>query len=104
MGVAAVTPGKNAGGTSARLAAEIVGALDGVVAYEIVSVDDGRDDSTEGEIRRLRKGIPQLRLVRHAKSCGQSAAIRSGVKAAGGLWIATLDGDGQHDPAHIPAL
>ena len=48
--------------------------------------------------------LPQLRLLRHAQSCGQSAAIRSGVRAAHGRWIATLDGDGQNDPADIPAL
>src|SRR5207302_10899765 len=88
----------------APLVAEIVAALDGLLAYEIVYVDDGSDDSTEGEIRRLQAGLPRLRLVRHAASCGQSAAIRSGVKAARGCWIATLDGDGQNDPADIPAL
>ena len=53
---------------------------------------------------RLQASLPQLRLLRHAQSCGQSAAIRSGVRAARGRWIATLDGDGQNDPADIPAL
>jgi glycosyltransferase involved in cell wall biosynthesis len=48
--------------------------------------------------------VKQLRLLRHATSCGQSAAIRSAVKAARGRWIATLDGDGQNDPADLPAL
>src|SRR6266851_4340658 len=104
MDLSVVIPVKNEAGNIAPLVAEIVAALDGLVAYEIVYVDDGSDDATEGEIRRLQTGIPQLRLVRHAKSCGQSAAIRSGVKAAGGVWIATLDGDGQNDPADIPAL
>src|SRR5216683_8198295 len=104
MDLSVVIPVKNEAGNIAPLVAEIVAALDGLVAYEIVYVDDGSDDSTEGEIRRLQAGIPQLRLVRHATSCGQSAAIRSGIKAAGGCWIATLDGDGQNDPADIPAL
>jgi dolichol-phosphate mannosyltransferase len=104
MDLSVVIPVKNEAGNIAPLVAEIVAALDGLVAYEIVYVDDGSDDATEGEIRRLQTGIPQLRLVRHATSCGQSAAIRSGVKAAGGCWIATLDGDGQNDPADIPAL
>src|SRR5712691_6035218 len=104
MGLSVVIPVKNEAGNIAPLVAEIVAALDGLVAYEIVYVDDGSDDSTEGEIRHLQTTIPQLRLVRHATSCGQSAAIRSGVKAAGGCWIATLDGDGQNDPADIPAL
>src|SRR5437879_669568 len=56
------------------------------------------------EIGDLQASLPRLRLVRHAASCGQSAAIRSGVRAAHGWWIATLDGDGQNDPADIPAL
>src|SRR5216684_4352236 len=104
MDLSVVIPVKNEAGNIAPLVAEIVAALDGLVAYEIVYVDDGSDDATEAEIRRLQTGIPQLRLVRHARSCGQSAAIRSGVKAARGCWIATLDGDGQNDPADIPAL
>src|SRR5216684_1574912 len=104
MDLSVVIPVKNEAGNIAPLVAEIAAALDGLLAYEIVYVDDGSDDATEGEIRRLQTSIPQLRLVRHAKSCGQSAAIRSGVKAAGGCWIATLDGDGQNDPADIPAL
>src|SRR5260370_11734976 len=104
MDLSVVIPVKNEAGNLGPLVAEIAAALDGRVAYEIVYVDDGSDDATEAEIRRLQTGIPQLRLVRHAQSCGQSAAIRSGVKAAGGFWIATLDGDGQNDPADIPAL
>src|SRR6202034_4454499 len=67
-------------------------------------VDDGSDDATAAEIVRLAASAPQLRLLRHARSSGQSAAIRSGVKAAHGAWIATLDGDGQNDPADIPQL
>ena len=104
MDLSVVIPVKNEAGNIAPLVAEIAAALDGCVGYEIVYVDDGSDDSTVAEIRRLQAGLPQLRLVRHARSCGQSAAIRSGVKAARGGWIATLDGDGQNDPADIPAL
>ena len=104
MDLSVVIPVKNEAGNIAPLVAEIAAALDGLAAYEIVYVDDGSDDATGGEIRRLQAGLPQLRLVRHARSCGQSAAIRSGVKAARGRWIATLDGDGQNDPADIPAL
>src|SRR6202035_361150 len=89
----------------APLVAEIAAALDpSGVAYEIVYVDDGSSDATAAEIARLRAANPRLRLVRHATSCGQSAAIRSGVAAAHGWWIATLDGDGQNDPADIPSL
>src|SRR5947207_13076872 len=104
MEVSVVIPVKNEAGNIAPLVAEIAAALDGLVDYEIVYVDDGSTDPTAAEIRDLQDSIPRLRLMRHARSCGQSAAIRSGVKAARGLWIATLDGDGQNDPADIPAL
>ncbi len=104
MDLSVVIPVKNEAGNIAPLVAEITAALDGLADYEIVYVDDGSDDATAAEIRRLQLSVPVLRLVRHAKSCGQSVAVRSGVKAARGAWIATLDGDGQNDPADIPAL
>jgi dolichol-phosphate mannosyltransferase len=104
MDLSVVIPVKNEAGNIAPLVAEIAAALDGGALYEIIYVDDGSDDSTEAEICRLQASVPQLRLVRHALSCGQSAAIRSGVRAARGRWIATLDGDGQNDPSDIPAL
>lgn len=104
MDLSIVIPVKNEAGNIAPLVAEIAAALDGHAHYEIIYVDDGSDDSSAAEIRRLQSSVPQLRLLRHAKSCGQSAAIRSAVKAARGTWIATLDGDGQNDPADIPAL
>src|SRR5205807_10638963 len=83
---------------------EIGAALDGALDYEIVYVDDGSDDATAAEIGRFQQTLRHLRLVRHAASCGQSAAIRTGVRAARAAWIATLDGDGQNDPADIPRL
>jgi len=105
MDLSIVIPVKNEAGNIAPLVAEIGAALDpSGVAYEIVYVDDGSSDATAAEIAALRSNNPRLRLVRHAASCGQSAAIRSGVKAAHGAWIATLDGDGQNDPADIPVL
>ena len=104
MDLSVVIPVRNEAGNIAPLVVEIGAALDGVLAYEIVYIDDGSDDSTAAEIGRLQQQLRQLRLVRHATSCGQSAAIRSGVKAARAPWIATLDGDGQNDPADIPRL
>jgi len=105
MDLSIVIPVKNEAGNIAPLVAEIGSALDGTgVGYEIVYVDDGSTDATAAEIARLRAANPRLRLVSHAKSCGQSAAVRSGVKAARAPWIATLDGDGQNDPADIPSL
>ena len=105
MDLSIVIPVKDEAGNIAPLVGEIVAALDpSGVDYEIVYVDDGSVDATAAEIARLQASNRRLRLVRHAGTCGQSAAIRSGVKAARAAWIATLDGDGQNDPADIPAL
>src|ERR1700676_3720586 len=104
MDLSVVIPVKDEAGNIAPLVAEITGALDGFVGYEIIYVDDGSADSTASEIRRLQASLPQLPPVQHVRSGGQSAAIRSGAKAARGRWIVTLDGDGQNDPADIPAL
>jgi len=105
MDLSIVIPVKNEAGNIVPLVAEIVAALDGKgVDYEIVYVDDGSGDRTAAELAGLRGANPRLRVVTHAKSCGQSAAIRSGVRAARAAWIATLDGDGQNDPADIPSL
>jgi dolichol-phosphate mannosyltransferase len=104
MDLSVVIPVKNEADNIAPLVGEIVAALSGRLEYEIVYVDDGSIDMTAAEIARLQPANPQLRLVRHRRSCGQSAAIRTGVKAARGAWVATLDGDGQNDPGDIPAL
>ena len=104
MELSVVVPVKNEAENIAPLVAEIRAALDGVASYEIVYVDDGSSDATAAELSRAASGFPGLRVLRHQSSCGQSAAIRTGVKAARGEWIATIDGDGQNDPADIPRL
>ena len=104
MDISIVIPVKNEADNIAPLVREIRAALDDFVCYEIVFVDDGSEDSTAAEVMRLAAGVPHLRLLRHAESRGQSAAIRTGVKAAHAEWIATLDGDGQNDPADIRKL
>ncbi|QNP39479.1 glycosyltransferase family 2 protein [Lysobacter solisilvae (ex Woo and Kim 2020)] len=83
---------------------EIVAALRGVVAFEIVYVDDRSRDNTLAVLRDLKAQVPELRVLHHTDQSGQSTAIRTGVKAARGAWVATLDGDGQNDPADIPKL
>ncbi|MGH7025288.1 MAG: glycosyltransferase family 2 protein, partial [Caulobacteraceae bacterium] len=104
MDLSIVIPVHNESPNIAPLVAEIGAALKGRLDYEIVYVDDGSDDGTAQRIAELKRDHPELRLIRHAGRAGQSAAIRSGVKAARAAWIATLDGDGQNDPADIPLL
>jgi dolichol-phosphate mannosyltransferase len=83
---------------------EIVAALRGAHDFEIVYVDDASRDDSLSVLREARTRFPELRVVRHASQSGQSTAVRTGVKAARGAWVATLDGDGQNDPADIPKL
>ena len=86
------------------LVAEIVAALRGVTDFEIVYVDDNSRDDTLAVLDGLKASVPELRVLHHVSQSGQSTAVRNGVKAARGTWIATLDGDGQNDPADIPKL
>jgi dolichol-phosphate mannosyltransferase len=86
------------------LLAEIAAALRGRVDYEVVYVDDASSDDSLDVLKAERATHPELRIVRHLKQSGQSTAIRNGVRAARSPWIATLDGDGQNDPADIPKL
>ena len=83
---------------------EIVAVLRGKVDFEALFVDDDSKDDTLAQLQSLKAEVPELRVLHHAKQSGQSTAIRTGVKAARGAWIATLDGDGQNDPADIPKL
>ncbi len=102
--VSVVVPVRNEAGNIVPLVAEIAAALDGHWPFEIVYVDDGSNDGTAAELKRLVSQHPWLRCVHHKQSCGQSAAVRTGVGAARGAICATLDGDGQNDPKFIPAL
>src|ERR1700693_5348219 len=102
--VAVVVPVRNEAGNIATLVAEIAKALDGQWHFELIYVNDGSSDGSEAELKRLMAQYPWLRRVRHKQSCGQSAAVRSGVAAARAPLIWTLDGDGQNDPAFIPAM
>lgn len=101
--VSVVVPVRNEAGNIAPLVDEIAEPLAGT-AFEIVYVNDGSTDGTEAEIVRLMASRPWLRQIKHAVSCGQSAALRSGVRAARADIVVTLDGDGQNDPAFLPAL
>jgi dolichol-phosphate mannosyltransferase len=102
--VSVVVPVHNEEDNIAPLLAEIRAALEGLIDYEIVYVDDGSTDATPRVLRECATQDRRLRPLRHAKRSGQSAAIATGVRAARSDWIVTLDGDGQNDPADIPAL
>lgn len=99
-----VVPVRNEEGNIAPLVRDIEAACAGLGAFELVYVDDGSSDGTTAALADLAATRPWLRVVRHAQSCGQSAAVRSGVRAARAPIVATLDGDGQNDPAFIPAM
>ena len=102
--VTVVVPVRNEAGNLAPLMREIDEALAGRVPFEVIVVDDGSDDGTGGEVAELAARHAWLRQIRHATSCGKSAAIRSAVAAARAPLIVTLDGDGQNNPAFIPAF
>lgn len=103
--VSVVIPVKDEAANVTTLAREIRDALNGVVPFEVIFVDDGSTDATVETLAGLKTEFDgQLQILRHLRNAGQSAAITSGVRAARGRWIATLDGDGQNDPADLPNL
>jgi dolichol-phosphate mannosyltransferase len=102
--VSIVIAAKNEAGNITPLLSEISDALGKSLAFETIIVNDGSTDNTEVELTLLMASRPWLRHVKHRASCGQSASIRTGVYYARAPIIATLDGDGQNDPAFIPAL
>jgi dolichol-phosphate mannosyltransferase len=104
VAVSIVVPVRNEAGNVAPLVAEIAAALDGRWVYEIIYVDDGSTDATAERLAEIMKQRGNLRQIRHATSSGQSAAVRSGVRAARGAIVATLDGDGQNNPRFLPGL
>ncbi|QJD30949.1 glycosyltransferase family 2 protein [Methylococcus geothermalis] len=104
MRLSVVVPVHNERDNLESLIGEITQALSPLGDYEIVYVDDGSTDGTLEKLRALKASVPALRVLRHVRCCGQSTALRTGILAARGAWVATLDGDGQNDPADIPRL
>jgi len=103
VSLSVVVPVKDEAENAVPLAREIAGALAGYDG-EIIFVDDGSTDGTGTRLQLLKAELPHLRVLRHGQNAGQSRAIRTGVRAARGDLIVTLDGDGQNDPADIPKL
>jgi dolichol-phosphate mannosyltransferase len=99
-----VVPVHNERDNIVPLLTEIVAALRGKADFEIVYVDDSSKDDSLAVLTAAKSQFPELRVLRHLSQSGQSTALRTGIRAARGAWIATLDGDGQNDPADIPKL
>jgi dolichol-phosphate mannosyltransferase len=102
--ISVVVPVKDEAENVEPLAHEIAHAVARDDQVEIIFVDDGSSDATGGKLASLKTALPCLRVIRHERNLGQSRAIRTGVNAARGTLIVTLDGDGQNDPADVPKL
>lgn len=104
LDLSVLIPAKNEVDNLPSLLAEIRTALANE-RYEVLVVDDGSSDQTLAMLQRLKnEGFQQLRILRHERSLGQSTSIWHAAQAARGRWLATLDGDGQNDPADIPGM
>jgi len=104
LALSVVVPVFNERANIAPLIAEITAALRQLIDFEIVYVDDCSSDDTLTQLSAQKAQVPELRVLQHQRQSGQSTALRTGIRHARGLWIATLDGDGQNDPADIAKL
>lgn len=102
--ISIIVPVYNEADNIISLINEIVAAMSQAEAYEIIYVDDGSSDNTAAVLKQAQQNVKALRVILHQQSCGQSTAIYTGVKAAYYPCIATLDGDGQNDPADISRM
>lgn len=102
--ISVVVPVKDEAENAMPLAREIDRAIGRETPAEIIFVDDGSTDGTATALSTLKASIPRLRIIKHGRNMGQSRAVRTGVCAAKGEVVVVLDGDGQNDPADIPAL
>ncbi|MBE7213420.1 MAG: glycosyltransferase family 2 protein [Gluconacetobacter diazotrophicus] len=98
--VAVLDEAENVGPVCAEMAA----AFATLPPHEVIFVDDGSTDGTGAALLAARATLPTLRVIGHDRRCGKSAALRTGIEAARGTWIATIDGDGQDDPGAIAPM
>jgi dolichol-phosphate mannosyltransferase len=104
LDLSVVVPVRNEEENILPLVTEIHAALDGKLGFEIVYVNDGSDDATPAMLKDARGKFKELRVIHHDRACGQSRAVKTGIQAARAPHVATLDGDGQNDPASIWGL
>ncbi|MDH4567459.1 glycosyltransferase family 2 protein [Pseudomonas sp. BN414] len=102
--VSVLIPAKNEAENLPSLLEEVRQAL-AHEDFEVIVVDDGSTDNTVPHLLALqRAGYAELRILSHDRSLGQSTSIYHAAQAARGTWLATLDGDGQNDPADIRGM
>jgi dolichol-phosphate mannosyltransferase len=104
MQLSIVIPARNEQGNIVALVDEIVAHVAALAPFEVVVVDDGSTDGTFAELTQAQARLPMLRVIRHDRSGGQSAAVHTGVLAARAPVVCTLDGDGQNPPSELPNL
>ena len=101
--VSVISPARDESGNLPSLLDEIARAL-AAIDHEVLVVDDGSRDGSWALLGARTARDPRLRPLRHAESAGQSTSVWQAGHAARGEWLATLDGDGQNDPADLPRL
>ena len=100
-----VIPSFNEAASIEEVVKEAVSVFEaGLESFEIIVVDDGSDDDTAGALGPLSEADPRVRVIRHPNRSGKSAGLRTGFLAARAIWVATMDGDGQNDPADLPDM
>ncbi len=102
--IAVLNEAETVEGVAHEVCKTLEGELGAAAPFEVVFVDDGSSDATAAILRRMGERDPRVRLVRHDRRCGKSAAVRTGVMASLAPWIATMDGDGQNDPLDVAQM
>ena len=103
--VSLVIPVRDEAGNIGPLIAEIRATLDAAGRqWELFVVDDGSSDPSWSEIEAAAAADPRVAGIRHPTGRGKSAALAAGFARCQGRLIVMLDGDGQDDPAGIPAM
>lgn len=101
--VSVVVPVHDEAGAAVILAREIAAAFEGW-SYEMIFVNDASRDNTLELLQAAKAELPRLRVLSHEKNAGQSRAVRTGLMAARGDIVVTLDGDGQNPAYEAPRL
>ncbi|MDF1793264.1 MAG: glycosyltransferase family 2 protein [Thalassobaculaceae bacterium] len=99
-----IVPVCDEAGAIAPLLQEVLDKVGAAYRVEVIVVDDGSRDGTDDIVADLGSKDPRVTLIRHAARSGKSAALRTGARAATALWMATIDGDGENDPADVVAM